>query len=133
MRRLALAIPILAVGCGDGGGGATEDTEASDARDADCAGDAPCAQVACVEGACAEPVEPCEEAADACIGATCEADWACTFDPKDCDDGDPCTVAACAPDGIEAACGDGLDDDGDGLVDCADEDRGCASGGDGCP
>ncbi len=88
--------------------------------DADCADDGdPCTTETCSAGACVRTVDP-----------SCTP---CTAD-SDCDDGDDCTTDACvkgvcietqidgcAPNPPED-CTNGIDDDGDGLVDCHDPD-----------
>ncbi len=86
-------------------------------------------------GACAGDAVDCDDedvcTVDACDPATGE----CTHQADPCDDGNPCTTDSCEPgvgcahawDVLEAACVedgncmDGVDNDGDGLTDCADD------------
>jgi uncharacterized repeat protein (TIGR01451 family) len=87
--------------------------------DADCDDADPCTTDSCNAGTCAVLVDP-----------TCGA---CATD-ADCNDGDACTTDACLAGACVASplpscssnppetCDDGIDNDGDGLVDCSDGD-----------
>ena len=121
--------------------------------DADCDDGNGCTTDTCDGGVCTYATiadcVPCATAADCddgngCTTDTCSANGACEHLARegcipcataaDCDDLNPCTtdtctggacghtdVAGCGPE----QCNDGIDNDGDGLVDCADPD--CAN------
>ena len=79
-----------------------------------------------VEGTC-ETHEDCDDG-NFCTTNICGDMGTCirTHHTQACDDGDPCTTATFCLNGEckgkESCCADGLDNDGDGLVDCDDPD-----------
>jgi hypothetical protein len=116
--------------CGDGNG-CTDDT---------------CTESGVCEHSSRPGCVPCSTAADCddqnpCTTNQCAADGSCAYSaipgcqrcttPSDCDDENTCTTESCTGgvcghtpvDGCPAEiCTNGIDDDGDGLVDCADPD-----------
>jgi hypothetical protein len=119
----------------------------------DCNDDNGCTTELCTDGACGHTnvpgCVPCESASDcndenACTTDTCGADGSCQITTipgcvpcetaADCNDDDACTTDTCSA-GVCAhetiancpaeVCDDGIDNDGDGQVDCADSD--CAN------
>lgn len=111
-----------------------------DCADPDCA-DQPCGPGStclqpplCASGVCGTP-EPvaCADPSGICLaGATCFLDAGCRF-TRVLDAGTACAGGRCLADGgcvapeTGAACANGVDDDFDGLVDCADPDCNGAS------
>ena len=97
-----------------------------DCEDPDCIGDAACG--------CGPDGTPCDDGDPCTFGDVCVG-GECVGLPVDCDDGDPCTEDFCdggecvnvpIPDcGTQEICDNGIDDDGDELVDCEDPD--CAN------
>jgi hypothetical protein len=94
-----------------------------------CATGMACApQGQCMAGGCA-PMNNCSTPpAGGCFHgpASCGADGGCAWQV---DAGSPCGTGGscrsdgtCAPQGVETNCSNGLDDDGDGLIDCFDPD-----------
>jgi hypothetical protein len=69
--------------------------------------------------ACQQPV--CQMATGACVPANLPDTTACD-DANACTQGTACLGGACV--GHESCCANGVDDDGDGLADCADADCG---------
>jgi hypothetical protein len=72
----------------------------------------------CVDGVCMGsgdrcPGLTCDEDADACVG--CDGD-------EDCTNGEVCSSTVCTCPSSDETCGNGVDDDCDGDVDCADFD-----------
>lgn len=106
---------------------------------ADCADLSACGGAFCSDGLSCSTADRC--AGGACVGTStctapqgacerslgrCETDGGCSYELLDA--GAPCRVGSgictvdgqCAPPGSEIDCGNGLDDNSDGLVDCAD-------------
>ena len=74
------------------------ETVALDCLDEGYTGD-PCQRVSCVEGRCVLDwlTGPCDDGNACTVGERC-VDGRCLGDRRDCDDGDPCSEDACAPD-----------------------------------
>ncbi len=121
-------------GVGACGNGLDDDCDGDlDCGDSDCAGQLCMEATACAgpgsctlgvctlqQNTCTSP-GPCEKAA----GASCGADGGCVYpsDPGQACDGGTCrSDKSCGPANGEVLCGDGVDNDLDGLTDCADPD-----------
>jgi len=104
------------------------------ATDADCNDGDACTIDSCAAGRCAVQVRDCS-VNDRCVVAFCDAATGCGTAPVSCNDGNVCTDDACDPErgcvsvptanppqAKETSCGDGADNDCDGLVDAADPD-----------
>ena len=119
-------------------------------QDADCNDGKACTSDSCHAGACEHTAQsgciPCTTAADCndgnpCTTDACGTDGRCAFTgipgcqrcttAADCNDGNSCTTDSCTgnvcahtavPGCGPEVCNDGIDNDGDGLVDCADPD-----------
>ncbi len=107
-----------------GAGGTCETAAIADctacATDADCNDDDACTTDTCGPGGTCQP-ETIASCTVCTVDADCNDDDACTTDT--CGEG-VCQSAAIADCGVEA-CDDGLDNDGNGAVDCVD--NGCAA------
>ncbi len=154
MRRGGLGRGLLVVvvgclaGCGDGGGG-------SEGSDGSAGSGEPSAEAVCDDGLdddrdgavdCADPDCVGTTSCGACVAAMSCTDVACHNGDLWCldDCGQPhhvqqacgaagCSAGACAAvPGVETVCDDGLDDDEDGAIDCADSDCSAASPCAGC-
>jgi hypothetical protein len=104
--------------------------------DAECDDELPCTMDRCVEGRCqsaeAEDGTSCADGRFCTVDDRCEA-GACVGTPRSCDDGDPCTLdscdegmARCLGEAVlpgpaeDDLCGDGIDQNCDGVVDGGD-------------
>ncbi|MGA1147349.1 MAG: SUMF1/EgtB/PvdO family nonheme iron enzyme, partial [Candidatus Nanopelagicales bacterium] len=80
----------------------------------------------CVNGVCVHTPIVCDDG-DPCTIDEC-VDGECVSTPLPCDDGIPCTIDTCVGGecfhewipGCVETCNNGIDDDGDGLIDCDD-------------
>jgi uncharacterized repeat protein (TIGR01451 family) len=98
------------------------------AADADCADDGnPCTTTTCTAGACTTVADP--SCTTCATDAECDDHDACTSDACVAGMCVSTTLATCTPNPPED-CHNGIDDDGDGIVDCHDpdcaDDPGCA-------
>ena len=132
---VAATCGVAFAACAGAGG---VETDCSDGLDNNLDGRADCADSACAAGInCGggEPTEVCGDRLDNDRnGLTdCEDPYCVALDPTcsascgaGCSPGTSCVSGVCVPLGnVETYCDDGLDDDGDNLVDCLDAD--CAS------
>jgi hypothetical protein len=111
----------------DGGTVQSSETLCSDGRDNDCNGLTDCADTACGGLACATG-RICRSGVCTCLldgGVPQLTETSCSDGvDNDCDGKVDCADSDCAGSSScrEYNCGDGLDNDGDGLIDCADPD-----------
>ena len=125
-QGLAVAIPACKVVVCDAGSCAQVDAS----EGTPCHTVTPCKEPGvCEEGVCLEPDITCEDG-DPCTGAACDPEVGCLFEPLDgvpCDDGDLCTVTDLCVDGICLGEGYVACDDGNPCtLDLCDKWYGCA-------